>query len=617
MGVVVGILVVSFAIWGIGDIFRGFGRSTVAKVGDTEVTVEQFRQIYNERIQQISQQAGRVISADQSRALGLDRQIIGQVVADAALDQYARRLGLGVTDQAIAQQIREIPAFQGLNGQFDPRLFEQRIRSAGYNEQRFVAEQRRFTIRNQLSSSVSGIAAPPKTMLEALNRFQNERRSIEYVTLGAAQVGEIPPTTPEELAKFFESRKASFRAPEYRKLVVLPLLSTDVARWMQISDEDAKKYYESRRDRYVTPGRRQLSQIIFPSAEEAKAAKDRIAGGTTFEAVASERGLSEKDIDLGFVARSAALAPAVAEAAFSLGEGAVSEPVQSRVGMALIKVVKVEPDRVKTYEEAANEIKQEMARDRTRTEINEKHDRVEDERASGQTLAELAQKVGLTATTIEAVDRNGRDPSGAPALGLPTEADVLALAFATDVGVEADAIRVGDGGYVWVDVAGVTPSRERTLEEVKDQVADRWRDEQVAERLRAKATEMVEKLKAGGTLAELAGANGLTVETASGLNRNQRDTFSPATVDAVFRTPKDGAGSAEGSTGTERVVFQVTDVSTPAMDTAAPEAKRIQDTVLNGIAGDLLGQYIAQVQRDLGASINQDAVRRVVGGETN
>ena len=617
MAAVVGVLVISFAIWGIGDIFRGFGRSTVAKVGSTEIGFEQFRQIYNERLQQLGQRAGRPISGDQARALGLDRQILAQLISETALDERARQLGLGIADSEVARQIHEIPAFHGPGGRFDPRIFEQRIRSAGYTEGRFVAEQRRFMVRNQLMQSVSGAPTTPKTMMDAVNRFQNERRTIEYVTLDRARGGDIKEPTQEEIASFFEAHKTSFRAPEYRKIVVLPLTNAEVAKWMQVSDEDAKKAYEERKSKYVTPGRRHLQQIIFPTPEEAKAAKDRIDAGVTFETIASERGLSEKDIDLGLVAKSTALAPAVAEAAFSAAEGAVAGPAQSRVGTALVRVLKIEPDQARTFDDVSGEIKQELARERTRAEINEKHDKIEDERAGGQTLAEAAQKVGVMATTIDAVDRNGLDPSGGRVPNLPPEADILASAFTTEVGVEVDPIRLPDGGYVWLEVAGITPARDRKLEEVRDAVVERWRDEQVAERLRAKADELVAKLKAGGSLADVATAENLTVETAPDLQRGRpSDKIAAPTIDAVFRTPKDGVGTASGNQG-ERVVFRVTEITVPALDMESPEGKRLQEAVRTSLSGDLLGQYAAQVERELGTTVNTDSLRRISGGEAN
>lgn len=622
MGTVVGILVLSFAIWGVGDIFRGFGRSTVASVGSTEITVEQFRPIYNERLQQLAAQFGRPIPADQARALQLDRQILGQVIADAALDERARRFGLGITDAEVARQIREIPAFRGPSGQFEHDYFQQRIRAAGYTEARFVAEQRRLMIRQHLTQSVGELTTVPKTFVDALNRYQNERRSVEYAVLDRSHAGEIAEPTPEQIASYFESRKALFRAPEYRRIVLVRLAEADVAKWITVSDEEAKKAYEQRRDRYQTGGRRQIQQITFLNAEEAQKAADRLTTGVPFDTIASERGLGEKEIDGGFIAKSAQAeqlrGKPVVDAAFSLAEGAVSAPIKAGLGTAIIRVVKIEPDRVRTFEEVANEIKQEIVRERTRAEFTAKHDKIEDERAGGQTLAEAAQKVGLVADVIEAVDRSGRDPTGAPVTGLPAEADVLSVAFKTDVGVEADPLRLAGDGYLWFEVTAITPSKERMLEDVKDKAAARWREEQVGERLKARSAELIDKLKGGAALAEVASAENLKVETAADLRRGAATGgFSASAVDAAFATAKAGVGAAEGQTGEERVIFRVTDISVPAVGASEPEGKRIEDGLRSAVGQDLLVQYVGQVERDLGAKINADALRRVAGGESS
>src|SRR6201988_406932 len=169
MGVVMGLLIVSFAIWGIGDIFRGFGRSTVAKIGRTEISVEQFRTLYNDRLQQYSRQAGRAIGPEQARQLGLDRLVIGQIVSEILMDERARVLGLALSDAEVAKQITADPAFQGLNGQFDRARFEQVIRNAGYTEARFVAEQRRQLLRRELAGTIASGLSVPRTLVEAAN----------------------------------------------------------------------------------------------------------------------------------------------------------------------------------------------------------------------------------------------------------------------------------------------------------------------------------------------------------------------------------------------------------------------------------------------------------------
>jgi peptidyl-prolyl cis-trans isomerase D len=614
MGSVMGLLIVSFAIWGIGDIFRGFGRSSLAKIGKTEIGIEQFRQIYNERLQAIGRQIGRPVSPDQARALGFDQQLLGQLIAETALDERARQLGLGLSDAEIAKRITEDPNFRSFTGQFDRGRFEQIIRAAGYNEGRYVAEQRRVSLRRQLAEAVGGELAPPKTMAELLNRYEGEQRGIEYVVLDRSKAGEIPQPTPEMLAQYFEGRKALFRAPEYRKVSLIVLSTADALPWVAVSDEEAKAKYDERRSRYVTPERREVQQIVFPKAEEARAAAERLAGGLSFAALAAERGLKETDIDLGSVTRSGIVDRAVADAAFALKEGEASQPVEGRFGTALVRVAKIEPEHARGFEEVAPELKAELATERARAEIQARHDKIEDERAGGAQLPEVAQKLGLNPLAIEAVDRSGRDPEGAGVF-LPSGVDLLSNIFASDVGVENDPVQLPGGGYVWYEVAGVTPSRERSLAEVKDRVEARWRDDQIAERLVAKAKELVEKLKAGAAMTDIATAEGLKVETAAGLKRGKPpEQISANLLEEVFRSAKGAPAASEGKDATERVMFRVTDISVPSLDPASADAKRIGDDLKRALSDDIMGQYIARLQNDLGVTINQAALRQAIGG---
>ncbi|MGD9767462.1 MAG: SurA N-terminal domain-containing protein, partial [Pseudolabrys sp.] len=530
MAVVMGLLVVSFAIWGIGDIFRGFGLSTVAKIGKTEIGVEQFRTYYNDRLQALSRRMGRPISPDQARALGLDRQLIGQLVAETALDERARDLRLTLSDAEIAQQIVNDKNFAGPSGQFDRNRFEALIRNAGFTEARFVAEQRRTLVRRELTDTIAGNIAPPNTLVAAIQQFQNETRTIRYLSLGPAQAGDIATPSADELAKYFEERKVLFRAPEYRSIVLVELTPESLAQWQTISDADARKVYDDNPDKFGTPERRQLRQILFPNADEAKAASEKIAGGASFESIAEQRGLKDDDTNLGTLTKAGIVDPAIANAAFSLKEGDVSAPIQGRFGTVLIKAVKVEPGQMKTFEQVAPEIKKELALNKSRGDVIDTQNKMEDARAGGATLAEAAQKVGLTPRTIEAVDRSGRGTDGAPVPNLPKTVDVLSQAFATQVGIETDPVQIPGGGYLWYEVTKVTPSRERNLDEVKPQVETRWKDDQIARKLKEKADEIVSKLKAGGKLDELATANGVKAETAADLKRNATGGAVPASV---------------------------------------------------------------------------------------
>ena len=615
MAVVMGGLIVSFAIWGIGDIFRGFGVNSVAKIGGTEITIAQFQQYYTDQLQQYSRRLGKPISPDQARATGLDRQLLGQMVAETALDEQAGKLRLGLSDADIAQRITSDPNFRGVDGRFDRARFEQIIRQAGYSEGRYVAEQRNVMLRRQIAQSISGELPVPTTLLTAINQYQNEKRSVEYLALTSAQAGDIPAPTPDVLTKYFEDRKDLFRAPEYRKISILALTPAEIAKPDAVSDADAKAYYDQHKASYGTPERRELRQMVFPNEQEAAAAKEKLAKGMSFTDLAKERGLKDSDTDIGMVAKSDIIDPAVADAAFALKSGEVSAPVKGTFGTVLVEAGKIEPGTQKTYEEVASQIKREIAESHAKSEVGTLRDKIEDERAAGSTLAETAKKLGLKSVTFDAVDRAGRAPDGKPVTGLPRTPDVVNAAFASDVGVDTEALSMQGGGFLWYDVTGITRSRERTLDEVKDQVATRWRDDEVAKRLKAKTDEMLGKLKAGSTMAQLATENGLKVETATDLQRRKPGGFVPAKlVEAAFKTPKDVPTITDGNTETERFVFRVTEVTDPKLDAASPEAKQLSATLQNSYADDIIGEYIGRLETDLGVSINEAAFNQVVGG---
>ncbi|MCK1478892.1 SurA N-terminal domain-containing protein [Bradyrhizobium sp. 197] len=612
MAIVMGVLIISFGVWGIADIFKGFGQSTVAKVGGTEISLNEFRQTYTDRLQQISRQFGRPLSPEQARAFGLDRQVLQQTIAEAALDEEARRLGLGQSDDQIRQVIMNDPNFKGVGGSFDPNRFQAVIRNIGYTEQRYVSEQRKVSLRRQITGTIGAGLEPPKTMLDVLTRFQNEQRAIEFVRLDAAQAGTIDAPSPEALAAYFEDHKVQFRAPEYRKIAFVVVSPEEIGKWSEVSDEDAKKVFDQRKDRLGTPEKRQIQQIVFPNAAEAQAARERLTSGTSFEDLGKERGLSASDVDLGLVTKST-LDPAVGDAVFGLPAGEISQPIQGRLGTSIVKVDKIEPGNEANYASVAADIKREIATERARVKVADLRDKMEDERGGGASVIDAAQKLGLTAVTIDAVDRSGRTPNGQPVSNIPQGLDVVSQAFNTDVGVDNDSISF-KGGYVWYDVVAITPSRDRNLDEVRDQVEARWRQDQIATKLKAKATEMVQKLESGGKLADEAAAIGAKVETATGFKRDDSPASVPAAVvAAAFRAAKDGVGQTPVTGGTEVIVFRVTDIIDPTVDAASDAVKKLKDSLDRAQTEEQIASYVNRLETDIGTTINQAAFAQVTG----
>lgn len=618
-GILLGLIAISFAIWGIGDIFKGFGTSTVAKIGSTEIGVERFRQSYNEQMQRLIRQVGKPIPADQARALGLHRQLLGQMIAEAALDENIRQLGLNLPDELVAQRIRNDPSFRGISGQFDRNRFNAILRELGYTEARYVNERRRQILQQEIIRSLTAELRAPEIAVDVQNRYVNELRALDYMILGPEQAGTIPEPSPEEVAKFFEERKTAFRAPEFRKVDVVTLTADGLATKIAVSDEDVKKAYEADRAKYTTPERREVHQIVFQNEADLRDTLEKLKQpGVTFASLAAGPDRKGSDINLGLVTKSQILDPAVAAAAFALQPNSTGEPVKGRFGTVLIHVGKVEPETVRPLDEVAADIRRELAAARARTEMTALYNKLEDERGAGGTLAELAKKVGLDVQTIEAIDRSGRGPDGKPVSQLPEGANLFGAIFSADIGAENEPVSLAKGdGYVWYEVVSSTPSRERPLDEVRDRVIERWKSDQIAAKLKELAVQAAEKLKTM-SISEAAAAVGAKPQFIVALRRDRtQGDFPPNALDAVFQTPKDGVGTSQGAGATEWVVFRVTGVSVPKLDSESADAKRLRDGLVSVLTEDLVAQYLANLQSTLGATINETALNQVIGGSAN
>jgi peptidyl-prolyl cis-trans isomerase D len=194
-------------------------------------------------------------------------------------------------------------------------------------------------------------------------------------------------------------------------------------------------------------------------------------------------------------------------------------------------------------------------------------------------------------------------------------ANLINAVFSSDVGVDNEPVSLPNGGFVYYDVTGVTPSHERSLDEVKPEVEARWRAEQIAKNLTGQTDAMLAKLKAGTPLAQVASEHGLTVQKASGLQRNKPSANTPPSLDqAVFNTAKNGFGVSEGANPTQRYVFQVTQVTDPALDPI--QSAQLKTVLQNSYADDLIGEYLMRLENEFGVTRNEAALNQVVGGQT-
>ncbi|PLX39406.1 MAG: peptidylprolyl isomerase [Hyphomicrobiales bacterium] len=607
----IGLLVISFAIWGIADIFTGFGTSSIAKVGETEIPAGTFRNAYNRELQLIGRQLNRGLTPEEGVAAGIPGQVLGRLVSEATLDEEARNRGLGISDETLARQIQNDPALQNGSGRFDRNMFRQLLANNDMNEDFYVRQRRGAEMRQQLSDAVTGGLEIPTAYLEAMNRYMDEERVASYIVLGPEQLGDIADPSDDELKAYFEKNTVRFRAPEYRKLMLMSVVPATVARPEDVGEDDIRAAYDAAGDRFKTPEKRRIRQIVFADKQQAEEAAAKIAGGTSFADIMAERKLTDTDVDLGLVTKSDLIDPAVADAGFALADGAVSGVVDGRFGSVLVTASDVTPGTVTPFEEVRDTLARELAEKNATREVLELSDTIEDARAGGSTLEEIAKRFDLKTRIVEAVDESGNDPDK-KSVDLPKKAEFLKLVFESDVGLENDPLQLPKG-FLWYEVMDVSPARDRALDEIRNEVVAAWKKEQYQTQANKKVADLVTRLNGGETLEQVATDVGVAVQESGRLKRQSQDPiFTPQALNALFSGPEGHAASGAG-VGDQQIIVVVKDIFAPAFFAEAAGVPELKNQLTAQLRNSMMTQYIAEVQRSVGVSVNQATLQRSIG----
>lgn len=612
--VFLGLLVLSFAVWGVADVFRvGGSAQNVAVVGDRKITVDEFRNAYTMELRRIGQQAKRVITPEQARMAGLGERVLGNLVNEVAIDSQVDKLGLSISDEEVAREIQNDEVFRGATGAFDRATFNEILRQNNLTEKAYLDLQRTFTARKQLTDALTGGLETPVALRQALHAFEADSRSISYVALKPEEAAAVPAPTPEQIKAYYDERKLGFRTPEYRKAAFVTLDAAAIASGLQIPDQELRDYYEKNKPGYSELEKRSIEQIVFPSVAEAKEASDRIKAGAPFEQIMLQQKMKPEDAYLGDLTKSQLLDAKIADAAFALKQGEISGPVEGSFSTVLLRVTGIQNERVKPFEDVRDDIRSTLADERAKAQVSQIHDKIDEARLGGATFEEVAKANNLQVRVVEAVDREGRGPDGAPVADLPKSNEFLSKTFSTDPGAETSPIASGDG-YVWYDVRGVTPPRDRTLDEARADVEARWREDEARKRLDARVDAAVAELRDGGSLDKLAAEQKVAVEQAETTRGGGAPSIKPAQATAIFQAPVEGFGATAADETGSRLVFKVTSENERPYDPATAGPNEQADKIGQTITNDVVTAFVQKLRQDLGTRFDTGSIAQVTGG---
>ncbi len=625
MSLLFGLLIMSFAIWGIGDIFRGSSQTTtVAEVGGAEIDAQTFSQYLTRDINRLQTQFGARLEIDQIRALGIVERLLQELITGTLLDEQAYGMGMVISQDQMKQRIVSEPMFQDETGRFDRALFDQALQISNLSETAYVIGVERDLLREQLGTAASGAVRVSRRFVEDFYRYRDERRVAETITVPRGGGEAFPEPDDAALQAVLTSRADRFQTPEVRSLTLIELRAEDLLDEVRVSDEELQDEFDARRAEFAKPERRSLEQVLFDTEAEAAAFKTALDGGREFAAAAEALELSPVVLaELSQAELSGQMAD-LAEAAFALQAGQVTEPIESPFGWHVVRVTEILPPYEAVFEDQREVLQAEIAERYAVDSLISLANQLDDELGAGDELEEAADSLGLAVTNLRGLDRTGATPTTTAATtstttsageqpDLPQSDDFLRDVFAAEIGETSLLSETPDGGYFVFRVDRATPPALRTLDEVRTEVLDLWRLEEARQHALIQAEALADQVRLGSDMAGIASAEGLSLGRTAPIDRFGSDPEAAASPDLtakLFGLGEDEIGVAEVPDGW--VVLKLAEVQPgdPAANAQAVEI--LADGLAQSLQNDVLTAFTQELDRNLGVSINQGAIDAVL-----
>ena len=522
--VLLGMLVVGLGGFGVSN----FGQQvdTVITVGKAQVSTSQYYRALKGQIDQFSQQFGTQFTFAQAQMFGLDAQTLQSLISNAALDNEAIRLGLSAGDVQVAQRIATTKAFLNVSGTFDRTTYAQVLEQNGLTVKDFEAGLRDDLARQLLQAAVVSGMNTPEALTDTLYAYQAETRAFTVLQVTQSSLPEklAEPTEPD-LQTFYTAHIADFTRPEAKRVAYALLKPSDLAKDQTVAEADIKAAYDAAFDTFNIPEKRLVERLVYPSEDEAKAAKAEFDAGTSFEDLVKARGLTLGDIDMGDV--SLVDLGEAGKDIFALTEPGVVGPLPSNLGPALYRMNTILPAQITPFDQAQDTIKGDLQLAMATKTIVDKFEPINDLLAGGATIVEVAKDQAMTeGATDYAKDADDND-------AVTQDAEFAKAVEAMEPGDFAQAVSMSDGSVMVLQVTETLPPTSVPFEKAREKITAAYQAEALAKALTALADSHLAAAKSGTRLETL----GITDNVASA-TRSTKLPAIPADVLAAAFTLK-------------------------------------------------------------------------------
>lgn len=605
--ILLGLLVASFALWGIGDIFRSSPASSVVTVGDSNISAQEFKNALDQEVANYRRMLGEQYSPELLKSIGVPAQVLEKLVQQRLVEEEIRTQGLVTPDSYLKSELRNNTAFYGEDKRFDAQRFKAILAANNMSESMYLnLLSKEIGADMLLQSAFSGLQAT-KTAASLAYLYENEVRKADLLVFHPDLISNIPDPDAVELERFYTENAANFKAEEFRTISMIALDINDLLKGMTVADEDVLIEYQNRIGEFSEPEKREVKQLLFDDKATAQQAADALDAGSSIEDVAKQFHANNETLLLGTVTASGMM-PEAEKEVFSIAAGQHTAPIQTSFGWHVFQVTHIVPERTRPLVEVKGQLTEDLRTQRVGNEAYELSNTLQDDLAGGATLEEAAQSIGAKVLDFGPLNRSGQAPDGT-VIRLPEHyPDLLPTAFNLGADEVSNLMETENGSYYAVRVDNILPERTRALDEIKGTVIEAWKKQYKSNKLYQLASGVANTLNKenASAVAQTTGATLLGNQsfTRSSTQFGDNQPIPAMMLAAIFSAKKDAATEAFALPDGSYVIAKLTGIekADSASDAGRAALQRAQDNLRAVYADELYLQYMAYLRNKHGVS---------------
>ena len=615
--VLFGILILSFAIWGIGDIFLGNkDGEAVISIGDKDYNANYFLSAY--------EKARRAMRLPPEYEDLVKPQIIESVkqsiIRNGLLSAETLNLNLVYGDTQLKKWVGRSEAFRDSSGKFDPELLRQALFNSGLSEADFFSSLREEMRNNQLISAVASSVSPPDILIEKIFKYRNEKRTVNIAEFTGETIVSLPEQSESDLRKLYTDTKSDYMAPVYRSVTYVHIDPKELAKDIMISEEAVAEEYDARRDELTIPGSRDLKQLIFSEEDLAQKFINSITSAQSTAEVTkriSEIGETANVLEMKDVTETDLIDTNERKAAFETPVGQLSSIIETSFGWKVFFPIKNTPEVITPLSAVRQKLRDELSNEKALDNIFDLTNVFEDSLAGGASIEQAAREINFRSSRLKSIDNNGKSETGTIIGGITEQKQFLSTVFDTPVGEQSQLLESEDGGYFVLRIESETKARQKPFNEVIVEVKKAWEAAETKKALMKKAKDFAGESRNMGSLiraAEKSGIQQLQIGPFTRFGEGIEAKYNPNELASIaFELRKNDIGIADN--GSSVYVVEVVKIVPAKINKKGEEWLSLEKELISGMEQDYLEGIHTALKKKFNVSINQNYIEKLVNPE--